>query len=209
MTSSVASLETKPPFILRPIVLEGEVVRLEPLTLDHAPDLLEAGRDEIVWKYLNFVPPKTVDDTRRFVNDALAQAQAGARMPFAIIHRASGKAVGSTSYLDIRPADRNIEIGWTWVSYAHQRTALNTECKYLLMRHAFEDLGAIRVGLKTDSRNERSQRAIERLGAQREGVLRQHMVLWTGILRDSVYYSILDFEWPEAKKRLEGFLQQT
>ncbi|MBI4841836.1 MAG: GNAT family N-acetyltransferase, partial [candidate division NC10 bacterium] len=132
-----------------------------------------------------------------------AVSTGGTQIPFAIVERASGKAIGSTRYLDIRRGDRGLEIGWTWIGLPFQRTAVNTECKYLLLVHAFEDQRAVRVQLKTDLRNEASQRAIERLGAVREGVLRKHMVLWDGFIRDTVYYSIIDSEWPEVKRRLQ------
>ncbi len=136
------------------------------------------------------------------IEPALEELAAGRQIPFAIVDRAIGRAVGSTRYLDIQPANRGIEIGWTWIGTAHQRTAINTECKFLLLRHAFETLGAIRVQLKTDLRNERSQRAMERIGAAREGVLRQNMLLWDGHRRDSVYYSVLVDEWPRVRERL-------
>ena len=137
-------------------------------------------------------PLKSVPDTQGWIDQALEVAATGTQIPFAIIERASGKAIGSTRYMDIRRNDRGLEIGWTWIGTAFQRTAMNTECKYLLLRHAFEELGAVRVQLKTDLRNVRSQRAIERLGAVREGVLRKHMVLWDGFIRDTVYYSVIE-----------------
>jgi RimJ/RimL family protein N-acetyltransferase len=124
-------------------------------------------------------------------------------VPFAIVLRASGRAVGSTRYIDIRRAHRGLEIGWTWIGREWQRTAVNSECKRLLLEHAFEVLGALRVQLKTDARNTRSQRAIERLGAKREGVLRAHMVLADGFVRDSVMYSVIAAEWPSVKQGLE------
>jgi RimJ/RimL family protein N-acetyltransferase len=144
---------------------------------------------------------------KEWIEQACEESAAGRQIPFAIIHLASGRAVGSTRYLDIRREDRGIEIGWTWLGKAYQRTAMNTECKWLLLRHAFETLAAHRVQLKTDLRNLASQRAIERLGAVREGVLRRHMLLPDGHLRDSVYYSILDTEWPAVKERLLRWLQ--
>ena len=183
-------------------------VRLEPLARRHAADLYEVGRDETIWRYMPRPPLKSLEDTQGWIDEALAVSAGGTQIPFAIIERASNRAVGSTRYLDIRRDDRGLEIGWTWVGTQFQRTAVNTECKYLLLTHAFEDQGAVRVQLKTDLRNERSQRAIERLGAIREGVLRRHMVLWDGFVRDSVYYSIIDSEWPEVKQRLERLLQR-
>ena len=190
------------------VTLEGMHVRLEPLARRHAVDLYEVGRDETIWRYMPRPPLKSLEDTQGWIDEALAVSAGGTQIPFAIIERASNRAVGSTRYLDIRRNDRGLEIGWTWIGAQFQRTAVNTECKYLLLTHAFEDQGAVRVQLKTDLRNEPSQRAIERLGAVREGLLRKHIVLWDGFVRDSVYYSIIDSEWPEVKQRLERLLQR-
>jgi RimJ/RimL family protein N-acetyltransferase len=190
-----------------PIVLKGENARLEPLDAKHAEGLFAIGQDEKIWRYLLRPKLESVADAQGFVEDALRVAETGAQLPFAIIDQKNNRVAGSTRYLDIRPNDRAIEIGSTWLGRDFQRTAINTECKYLLLSHAFEDLGAVRVTLKTDGRNEQSQRAIERLGAVREGVLRKHMTLWDGYIRDTVYYSILDSEWPAVKRRLEEFLR--
>ena len=130
----------------------------------------------------------------------------GREIAFAIIHKSDKRAIGSTRFLDIQPAHRTLEIGWTWIGTKYQRTAVNTECKYLLLSYAFEKLGAVRVQLRTDTRNEKSQKAIERIGAVKEGVLRKSHTTHTGFIRDSVYYSIIDDEWPAVKQRLEGFL---
>jgi RimJ/RimL family protein N-acetyltransferase len=192
----------------KPVTLEGRHVRLEPLARRHAEDLFEVGQDETIWPYMSRPPLKSVEDTRAWIDQALEVTATDTQIPFAIIERASGKAIGSTRYMDIRRNDRGLEIGWTWVGTAFQRTTVNTECKYLLLRHAFEKLGAVRVQLKTDLRNLRSQRAIERLGAVREGVLRKHRVLWDGFIRDTVYYSVIESEWPEVKRRLEDLLQR-
>jgi RimJ/RimL family protein N-acetyltransferase len=191
----------------QPVTLKGRHVRLEPLARRHAEDLFEAGKDETIWPYMPRPPLKSVEDARAMIKQALEVAAGGTQLPFAIIQRANGRAIGSTRYLDIRPNDRGVEIGWTWIGTAFQRTPVNTECKYLLLRHAFKELGAVRVQMKTDLRNVRSQRAIERLGAVREGVLRKHIVLWDGFIRDTVYYSIIESEWPEVKHRLEGLLE--
>ena len=191
-----------------PIVLKGENARLEPLDVKHAAELFAIGQDEKIWRYLLRSKLESVADAQDFIEDALRMAATGSQLPFAIIDQKNNQVAGSTRYLDIRPNDRAIEIGSTWLGREFQRTAINTECKYLLLRHAFEDLGAVRVTLKTDGRNEQSQRAIERLGAVREGVLRKHMALWDGYIRDTVYYSVLDSEWPEIKQRLEGFLKR-
>jgi RimJ/RimL family protein N-acetyltransferase len=140
---------------------------------------------------------------RLWVQEMLERQRRGADLPFAIILQATGKAIGATRYIEIRRADRGVEIGGTWFAVEYQRTAVNTECKYLLLKHAFETLGCIRVQFKTDLRNERSQQAIERLGAVKEGIFRKHMLVWDGTIRDSVYYSIIDTEWPSVKARLE------
>ncbi|MBI2162613.1 MAG: GNAT family N-acetyltransferase [candidate division NC10 bacterium] len=190
----------------RPITLEGVHVRLEPLARRHAADLYEVGRDETIWRYMPRPPLKSLEDTQGWIDEVLAVSAGGTQIPFAIIERASNRAVGSTRYLDIRRSDRGLEIGWTWIGLPFQRTAVNTECKYLLLAHAFEDQHAVRVQLKTDLRNEASQRGIERLGAVREGVLRKHIVLWDGFIRDTVYYSIIDSEWSTVKCHLERLL---
>lgn len=192
----------------QPVTLEGRHVRLEPLARRHAEDLFEVGREESIWPHMPRPPLKSVEDASAMIEQALEVASSGTQIPFAIIERASGRAMGSTRYLDIRRNDHGLEIGWTWIGTTFQRSVVNTECKYLLLRHAFEELGAVRVQLKTDLRNVRSQRAIERLGAVREGVLRKHIVLWDGYIRDTVYYSIIDREWPEVKRRLESLLQR-
>jgi RimJ/RimL family protein N-acetyltransferase len=142
------------------------------------------------------------------VLDILSRAKKGTDLPFVAVQLSSGRVAGATRYLNIMPKDRGLEIGGTWYGPEFQRTAINTECKYLLLRHAFETLGCIRVQLKTDLRNERSQRAIERIGAVREGVLRNHMILPDGRYRHSVFYSILDTEWPQVKERLEQMLER-
>jgi RimJ/RimL family protein N-acetyltransferase len=148
------------------------------------------------------------NDMRGWVFDILARAGKGTDLPFVAIHLASGRAAGATRYLNIMRNDRGLEIGGTWYGTEFQRTAVNTECKYLLLKHAFETLGCIRVQLKTDSRNERSQKAIERIGAVKEGVLRNHMILPDGVIRHSVFYSILDMEWDGVKRRLEEMMER-
>jgi len=183
-------------------------VSLLPLSLDHARDLHEAGADRIIWRYLPIAAPEHLQDTERWIRVALAARESGAEIPFVIIDRASGRAVGSTRYLDIQHDHGALEIGWTWIAHSHQRTAVNTESKLLLLAHAFETLEASRVQLKTDARNVQSQQAIERLGAVREGVLRRQRRMWDGFIRDTVYYSILDHEWPAVKARLEGLLRK-
>ncbi len=186
----------------QPIVIEREFVRLEPLDHRHADDLFEAGKDPSVWEYLTRPAFHDPDDAFSWIGQTLALAETGAEVPFAIVHRESNKAVGSTRFMDIRRRDRALEIGWTWLTPAVQRTAVNTECKYLLLEHAFDVHGANRVCLKTDKLNENSQRAIERIGGMKEGILRQDRITHTGRVRDSVYYSIIDTEWPEVKNKL-------
>lgn len=189
----------RPAFAPAPVTLVGRHVRLEPLRADHAADLHEAARDPSIWTYLS---RSAFPDTEGWIADALAEVAAGRQVAFATIDLGDGRAVGSTRYMEIRAADRGIEIGSTWLGTAAQRTAINTECKYLLLEHAFERLGALRVQLKTDARNVRSQNAIARIGAVREGVLRSHMIVRDGYVRDSVYFSVVDSEWPDVKASL-------
>ena len=191
---------------VKPVVLQGNYVRLEPLSEEHVPGLAEIGAGQTFWDFMVYGNVNTVEDMRRWVRDLLARAAKGTDQPFAVIHLASGRVAGATRYMNIMPKDRGLEIGGTWYGLEFQRTVVNTECKYLLLRHAFETLGCIRVQLKTDLRNERSQKAIERLGAVKEGILRNHMILPNGRIRHSVFYSILDTEWPPVKKRLEGMM---
>ncbi len=193
---------------VKPVILTGKHVRLEPMTEDHVPGLGEIGAGQTFWDFMLYGNINTVDDMRNWVLDILSRAEKGTDLPFVAIHLASGRVAGATRYLNIMPRDRGLEIGGTWYGTEFQRTPVNTECKYLLLRHAFERLGCIRVQLKTDSRNERSQKAIERIGAVKEGVLRNHMILPDGRYRHSVFYSILDTEWPGVKKRLEEMLDR-
>ena len=186
-----------------PCYFEWKYVRLEPMTEDHIPGLAEIGVGQTFWDFMLYGRMESVEDMCNWVRDILSRAQNGTDLPFVAIHLASGKVAGATRYLNIMPKDRGLEIGGTWYGTEYQRTPVNTECKYLLLTHAFERLGCIRVQLKTDLRNVRSQKAIERIGAKREGILRNHMILPSGQFRDSVFYSILDSEWPEVKKRLE------
>lgn len=190
-------------FEIKPVTLTGKHVRLEPMTLEHVEPLAEIGIGHEFWDFMVYGKMENVEDMRGWVADILARAAKGTDLPFVAVHLASGRVAGATRYLNIMPNDRGLEVGGTWYGLDFQRTIVNTECKYLLFKHAFETLGAIRLQLKTDSRNERSQRAIERIGAVKEGVLRNHMILPDGIIRHSVYYSILDTEWEGVKKRLE------
>lgn len=191
---------------LSPITLTGRQARLEPLAEQHFSSLVRHGADAEIWRWM----PTLRDDPRESVkvwfDNALANAAKGTVLPWAIIEVASGEAVGGTTYLDIAMADKRVEIGSTWHAKATWRTAINTECKYLLLCHAFETLGCNRVQLKTDQRNLRSQAAIARLGAVREGVLRAQMVMPDGWIRDTVMFSIIKAEWPAVKAGLEAKL---
>ena len=189
-----------------PVVLTGKHVRLEPMTEAHIPALATIGVDQPFWHFMLYGDINSADDMRNWVLDILGRAAKGTDLPFVAIHLASGRVAGATRYLNIMPKDRGLEIGGTWYGTEFQRTPVNTECKYLLLQHAFETLGCIRVQLKTDSRNERSQKAIERIGAVKEGVLRNHMILPDGHYRHSVFYSILDTEWPDVEKKLEEMM---
>lgn len=189
-----------------PITLSGKRIRLEPLSEVHVPDLTVAGQDESIWRYMLYGTLKTESQMRAWVNEILSRQAGGTDLPFAIILLDTGRAIGATRYMEIRPQDRGLEIGGTWIQVKYQRTLVNTESKYLLLKHAFETLKCIRVQFKTDLRNERSQRAIERLGAIKEGVFRKHMITPDGFIRDSVYYSIVDSDWMVVKARLEAML---
>ena len=190
----------------RPTVLAGTHVVLQPLQESFAPDLFAAGGDAATWAYMPRPALRSVEDAASMIRQALVESDAGREVPFAIVASASGRAVGSTRYLDLQRPHRGLEIGWTWIGAAWRRTPINTECKLLLLQHAFEGLGAYRVTLKTDARNLASQRAIERIGAEREGVLRRHRVCWDGFVRDTVYYGVVDGAWPRVKSRLETML---
>ena len=193
---------------VKPVTLLGRHVRLEPLTEAHVRGLAEIGIGQNFWHFMLYGEMNTEADMRNWILDILGRAEKGTDLPFAAIDLVSGRVAGATRYLNIMPKDRGLEIGGTWYGTEFQRTAINTECKYLLMTHAFETLGAIRVQLKTDSRNERSQKAIERIGAKKEGALRNHMILPDGYFRHSVFYSVLDTEWPEVKKNLEKIMRE-
>jgi len=188
-----------------PVSLEGRHVRLEPLTQAHHADLSAVGLDAELWRWIPS-PVRTPEEMSAYIATALEEQARGVSLPFALIEKAGGKAIGSTRYGNIDRTHHRVEIGWTWIAPPWQRTAINTEAKYLLLKHAFEKLGCIRVELKTDSLNERSRAAILRIGAREEGTLRNHMVTSTGRFRHTVYFSILDSEWPEVKSRLQARL---
>jgi RimJ/RimL family protein N-acetyltransferase len=183
-------------------VLEGQHVRLEPLSEAHVDGLFGIGQRQEDWAYMPTGAFASREDAEQWVQQALDLALTRLHYTYVLVEPASGALMGSTRYLNMRPRDHGLEIGYTWLGRDYQRTAVNTEAKYLLLRHAFEVLGAIRVELKTDARNQRSQKAIERLGAQKEGQLRRHMVVQDGYVRDSVLYSITDLDWPRVKKSL-------
>ncbi len=191
-----------PPIDPRPVTLEGRHVRLEPLSLAHHDRLCAVGLDAELWRW-GLSALATPADMRAYIETALTWQAQGTAVPFAIIARATGQVVGSTRYANIERADRRLEIGWTWLARAAQRTPANTEAKYLLLRHAFEVLGCIRVEFKTDVLNERSRAALLRIGAKQEGILRSHMIAASGRIRDSVYFSIIAGEWPAVKTGLE------
>lgn len=188
---------------VQPTVLAGQGVRLEPLSQEHAQGLYNRGRTAADWAYMP--RPCFIDlaDTRQWIDEALSDST---QLPFAIVETHKNKAVGSTRYLNIRAQHRSLEIGWTWLGHEWQRTAVNTEAKLLLLNHAFERLGCVRVEFKTDLRNKRSQAALERIGATREGVLRRHMIVQGGFERDSVYFSVIRNEWPQVQAHLRQLL---
>ena len=190
---------------LTPVTLRGRYLTLEPIEERHAPDLFEAMQDEEVCRYLAWPPPERIEETLALVRQAREQMDRRQTIVFAQVWNETGRAIGSTRLLDVRPADRQVEIGSTFLARGYWRTPANTESKYLFLRHCFETLGCIRVALKTDGRNLRAQEAIARLGAMREGTLRKHMNV-RGFQRDTVYFSILDAEWPAVQARLAARL---
>ena len=190
---------------LEPVVLEGAHVRLEPLSHDHFEDLVEVALDPEIWRWTT-ERALSPEELRAWIDRALAARATGTAMPFATVALPHGRAIGGTRFATYSAADRRVEIGWTWIGRAWQRTAVNTEAKYLMLRHAFETLGCIRVELRTDVLNDRSRAAILRIGAKEEGILRKHSLTANGRARDTIYYSILDDEWPSVKAGLEGRL---
>jgi RimJ/RimL family protein N-acetyltransferase len=190
---------------VEPVTLQGSVVRLEPMTVGHVDALARVGLEPDLWRWIPDAVA-TADDMREYVMKALDEFRRGVSLPFVTLATRTGEVVGSTRYGNIDPANHRLEIGWTWITSAYQRTAINTEAKLLLLTHAFETLRANRVELKTDALNEKSRRAIVRIGAVQEGIFRKHIVTATGRIRDTVYYSIIDIEWPAVKARLESKL---
>lgn len=191
---------------LGPVTLEGAHVRLEPLSESHHDALCAVGLDPELWKW---IPTQVLDPDQmmNFIRRELAEQQQGTSIPFATVERGSQKIIGATRFMNIDVTNKRVEIGSTWIAKPWQRTAINTEAKYLMMRYAFETLGCNRVELKTDSLNTKSRNAILRIGAKQEGILRSHMVTWSGRLRDTVYFSVIAPEWPEVKAALEAKIQ--
>lgn len=182
-------------------------IRLEPLHERHAPDLFAVGQDPSLWLYLPGQPFRRLADAKAWIFAAQQEQCKGKRLPYAIVDTASDRAVGSTSFSHMRKEHRSTMIGWTWIAPDYQGTGINAESKYLLLEYAFETMRAIRVDLRIDERNVKSQRAVERLGAVREGVLRQHMIE-DGVIRNTVYYSFIDSEWPQTKEHIAGLIRR-
>jgi len=192
----------------QPITLTGRQVRLVPIGTQHTEDLYEVGREEAIWQHLTTPPFGSLADAENWVKMCIDRMGTGLRVQFAVVLPEEGKAIGSTGYLDIDRPNRTLEIGMTWYGVDYQHTFVNTECKYLLLKHAFDDLGARRVCLKTDTNNTRSRRAIERIGGVQEGILRNHRINRDGSNRDSVYYSIIEQEWPQVRRNLEQLMDR-
>jgi RimJ/RimL family protein N-acetyltransferase len=201
------SVVATPLNITTPFTLEGLTVRLEPIRPEHAELFWELAKDSVddIFRWIPY-SMRTREDFQQMADKAFAEQEREESIVFATVERSSGHVIGTTRFMNIDRANRRVEIGSTWIAPAWQRTPVNTEAKYLMLRHAFEVWGCIRVELKTDALNQRSRNAILRIGAKEEGTLRRHVITWTGRVRDSVYFSILDSEWPEVKKRLEAKL---
>jgi N-acetyltransferase len=203
------SSPTTPPNITVPLTLEGSVVRLEPIRREHAELFWEVAKDDVE-DIFRWIPCslKTPEDFQRLIEKAFDEQERGESVVFATVERSSGRVIGSTRFMNIDRVNRRVEIGSTWIAPAWQRTSVNTEAKYLMLRHAFEAWGCIRVELKTDALNHKSRNAILRIGAKEEGALRRHLITWTRRVRDTVYFSILDDEWAEVKLKLEAYLSK-
>jgi N-acetyltransferase len=195
------------PMSFEPVVLRGQIVRLEPLTAQHVDALVEVGLHEELWRWTT-TRIRTEAEMRDYVETALRWQREGTALPFVTIAQDSGNAIGTTRFANIDRENRRAEIGWTWVTPARQRSGANVEAKYLMLEHAFERLACNRVEFKTDSLNEKSRRALLGIGAIEEGTLRNHMVVWDGRLRHSVYFSVIRSEWPDVKERLQARLRR-
>jgi RimJ/RimL family protein N-acetyltransferase len=193
---------------IRPVVLDGVQVRLEPLSLGHLPALIAVGLEPELWRWTTQLV-RTPGEMEDYVRGALAEQAAGRALPFATVEKASQTVVGSTRFGAIDPPNRRVEIGWTWLAPRWQRTALNTEAKYLMMRHAFEQWDCVRVEFKTDVLNTKSRQALLRIGAKEEGILRSHLITATGRIRDTVYFSVTAPEWPAVRAALEAKLRDS
>lgn len=198
----------QPAMLIEPITLDGQRVRLEPLSIDHLAALCEVGLVEEIWRWTTSLV-LTPSDMRLYVEAALQEQAEGKALPFVTIDKASNTVVGSTRFGNIERTHRRVEIGWTWINPQWQRSHINTEAKYLMLRHAFENWQCIRVELKTDSLNEKSRTAMLRIGAKEEGTLRNHMITYTGRYRHSVYFSFIESEWPQVKANLETKMAQS
>jgi N-acetyltransferase len=183
-------------------VLEGKIVRLEPLARRHEEGLYEVARDERIWRWMHYDASGSRETFHAWLEDALASSEAGTEGAFATLDACTGEPIGSSRYLALRPEHRVLEIGWTWLAPSRWQTGANVEAKLLMLEHAFERLGCLRVEFKTDARNERSRVALAALPAQFEGIFRKHMLVRGGERRDSAYYSIIDDEWPEVRENL-------
>jgi RimJ/RimL family protein N-acetyltransferase len=192
---------------VKPVTLDGKRIRMEPMRADHLDALTEAGGFAELWKWTT-TRADTRDDMEVYMNVALRDAAAGTALPFVTIDKASERIIGSSRFGNIDPSNKRAEIGWTWITPQFQRTYVNSEAKYLMLRHAFEVWECIRVELKTDFLNAKSRNAMLRMGATEEGVLRKHQIMYDGRYRDTIYYSVLDTEWPEVKAKLEGFIER-
>jgi RimJ/RimL family protein N-acetyltransferase len=199
------SLPTAPLNLALPLTMEGSVVRLEPIRRGHAALFWEVAKDDLeeIFRWIPY-SMKTPEDFERLIEKAFDEQERGESVVLATVERSSGRVIGSTRFMNIDRVNRRVEIGSTWIAPRWQRTAVNTEAKYLMLRHGFEVWRCMRVELKTDALNEKSRNAILRIGAKEEGTLRRHLITWTGRVRDTVYFSILDEEWPEVKARLEA-----
>jgi RimJ/RimL family protein N-acetyltransferase len=203
------SVAAVPLNIVLPLTLEGSVVRLEPIRREHAQLFWKIAHNDLedIFRWIPY-SMKTPDDFEKLIDKAFQEQERGESVVFATVERKSGRTIGSTRFMNIDRINRRVEIGSTWIAPPCQRTAVNSEAKYLMLRHAFEVWNCIRVELKTDALNQKSRNAILRIGAKEEGTLRRHLLTFTGRVRDTVYFSILDSEWPEAKRRLEGYLDK-
>ncbi len=199
-----APLPAAPPWVT-PVTLAGSLVRLEPLDRSHLRGLVAAGADPATWTWMH-APLTDEASMRAWVEEALRNRDAGTEVPFATVDAATGRVLGSTRFMSIAPAHRRLEIGWTWLTAAAHGTGANTETKLLLLEHAFEQLEAMRVELKTDARNERSRAALAGIGATFEGVFRRHQLMGSGRVRDSAWYSVVDEDWPAVRERLRARL---